>query len=549
MIKNIDNLIRKNIRTLQPYSSARSEFSGAASVFLDANENGFGSPLEVGLTAGANRYPDPLQKELKCELSKLKGIPEQNIFIGNGSDEAIDLLVRIACEPGEDSIMVLPPTYGMYEVAAKTNAVGVQEVPLTATFQPDLEAIQRAITPQTKILFLCSPNNPTGNLFSEGCVRALLEIAPGLVVIDEAYIDFASAPSFLTEISRYPNLVVLQTFSKAWGLAGIRCGMAFGDPRLIHYLTVAKLPYNVNMLSQRVALEALRTPQFLADTVARTLQERTKLIDALLTLNEVQRVYASDANFLLVKVSDPNTMCTRLLKEGVVIRNRNLVQGCAGCVRITIGTEEENERLLALLRGASLTKSPARSGIVVRKTRETEIEVRISLDGQGRTKINTGVGFFDHMLEQLGKHSGIDLTIQARGDLHIDEHHTVEDVGIALGAALAKALGDKRGIERYGFLLPMDEALAQVAIDLSGRSAFQWKVPFTREKVGDVPTEMFSHFFHSFGDAAKMALHIEARGENDHHIIEGVFKGVARALKMAIRRDSGTALPSTKGVL
>lgn len=337
----IKHLVRENILRLTPYSSARSEFKGAASVFIDANEN----PFDTGL----NRYPDPLQWKLKAQIAAWRGIGAEHIFLGNGSDEAIDLLVRIFCEPAQDHIVIAPPTYGMYQVSADIANVGVRSIPLLKTFQPDVEAILAQADAHSKLLFLCSPNNPTANDFQPERLRRLIGGFPGIVVVDEAYIDFSSQPGCIAWLEEFPNLVVLQTFSKAWGLAGIRLGMAFASEEIIALFNKVKPPYNVNELTQRAALEALADRNKQAEWVRNILLQRTLLTQFLSGLEYVERIYPSDANFLLVKVRDANGLYRYLAEQGIIVRNRSSVPGCEGCLRITVGTPQENERLLEAL--------------------------------------------------------------------------------------------------------------------------------------------------------------------------------------------------------
>lgn len=339
---NISKLVRPNILKLVPYSSARSEFKGKAEIFLDANEN----PFETGL----NRYPDPLQWKLKAAISKLKGVSSENIFLGNGSDEAIDLVVRIFCEPRQDHILILPPTYGMYQVSADIADVGIRSVSLTPDFQPDVEAILATADAQSKILFICSPNNPTGNSVDLNLIRSLCTRFQGIVVVDEAYIDFSAQPSCLTLLSEFSNLIVLQTFSKAWGMAGIRLGMAFASAEIIHLFNKVKPPYNINQLTQQIALEALVTSQDDYQKMLSTLlSERDRLVKSLNELKFVEKIYPSDANFILVKMDDPNGTYRYLVEEGIIVRNRNTVHLCEGSLRITVGRPEENDALLNAL--------------------------------------------------------------------------------------------------------------------------------------------------------------------------------------------------------
>ncbi|RAV98651.1 histidinol-phosphate transaminase [Pseudochryseolinea flava] len=342
---DIKQLVRKNILTMKPYSSARDEFKGEAEVFLDANENPYNSAF--------NRYPDPLQWEVKTKLAKLKGIDPTQIFLGNGSDEAIDVLIRAFCEPNRDAILITEPTYGMYAVCADVNAVTIQKVLLTADYDLDLESLFKQVNDQTKIIFLCSPNNPTANLLTREKIKTVLAQFNGLVVIDEAYIDFTSSESFAAELSNYENLVILQTFSKAWGLAGLRLGMCFASPAIIGILNKVKYPYNINLATQAHALEALKDVQKKDAMVAEITSERDALIEALPSVKMVQKVYPSDANFILIKVDDANGTYQKLTDQKIIVRNRSSVALCLNCLRITVGTPEENKRLLQALKDLS----------------------------------------------------------------------------------------------------------------------------------------------------------------------------------------------------
>ena len=325
---------------MKAYSSARNEFKGAASVFLDANENPFPND-------GLNRYPDPLAMAVKREIAKIKGVETENIFLGNGSDEVIDVLVRIFCEPRVDNIITLPPTYGMYQVAADTADVAVRTINLTADFQPNVEEILRGADERSKILFICSPNNPTANNIESAKILNLLNSFKGIVVVDEAYIDFSAQQSCVDWIQTFPNLVVMQTFSKAWGMAGIRLGMAFGSKQIIDLMNKVKPPYNVNELTQRAALDLLKNKAAKKDAnVKEIIAEREKMAAILRGYIFVEKVYPSDANFLLVKMPNPNAMYNWFLTNGIVVRNRNTVTLCEGCLRLTVGTPEENTALL-----------------------------------------------------------------------------------------------------------------------------------------------------------------------------------------------------------
>lgn len=346
----IENLVRENIKRMAPYSSARHEFTGAASIYLDANENSFGSPL----LENYNRYPDPLQLNLKEKISTIKGVPVQNIFLGNGSDEAIDLLFRIFCEPGKDNVLLFPPTYGMYEVCAAMNDIKVNKVLLLENFQLDLAAIEQAIDSNTRLIFICSPNNPTGNSINRNDIEVLLNNFDGLVIIDEAYINYAKQRTFIPELTEYPNLVILQTLSKAWGLAGLRLGMAFAGLPVIHYMNKVKYPYNINTATQQLAIEALGNISSVNNWTRKTVEQREWLRQELLKLPFTQTVYPSDANFILVKMIAATNIYLYLVEKGIIIRDRSTVELCEDGLRITIGTPDENKQLVELLKTYSV---------------------------------------------------------------------------------------------------------------------------------------------------------------------------------------------------
>ncbi|MDR0431626.1 MAG: histidinol-phosphate transaminase [Tannerellaceae bacterium] len=340
-MKNVRELVRPNIRNLKPYSSARNEFQGNASVFLDANESPYNEPF--------NRYPDPLQWKLKDKIASVRKVERTSIFLGNGSDEPIDLLIRAFCEPGIDTILSIDPSYGMYQVAADINHVACHKIRLNDDFSLDASDLLQAVGPHTKLIFLCSPNNPTGNILSREEIYKVLSGFEGIVVIDEAYIDFSSSPTFLRELTQFPNLVVLQTLSKAWGGAGIRLGMAFASPEIVGILNKIKYPYNINQLTQERALELLNREEAMKGELLEILNERTRMETALREFPFVKKIFPSDANFLLVKVDDPNAIYHYLVEEGIIVRNRHTVTLCEGCLRITIGAPEQNKRLLERL--------------------------------------------------------------------------------------------------------------------------------------------------------------------------------------------------------
>lgn len=553
-IEDVLKLVRPNILGLEAYSTARDDCgSNRPEIFLDANENPYNN--------GINRYPDPHQKALKSRISEIKGIAAGSLFLGNGSDEAIDLVYRVFCEPGESNTVSIAPSYGMYEVAAAMNDIEFRKVRLRPDFSMDTEAMLAATDSKTRLMFICSPNNPTGNSFPAEQIEELLERFGGVIVLDEAYIDFSVMPSLASLVKRYPNLIALQTLSKAWGMAGLRIGLAVADPAVISLMSKVKYPYNINVVAQKMAL--MKLDEAAKDkAVAEIVGQRFRLEKELRKCPEVKGIYSSDANFLLVRFDNPDEVYGRLLAGGVIVRNRSKVPGCEGCLRITVGTPAENDRLLRLLaspvtepvevalRCQGIEKLGERHVRIVRDTKETKITLELDLDSMGSGRISTGLPFFDHMLEQIPNHGGVALSIDAKGDLQVDEHHTIEDVGIVLGEAINAALGSKLGIARYGFVLPMDDCDAAVLMDFGGRIDFRWNAEFRREKVGDVPTEMFSHFFQSVCAGARCNLHIRAEGGNEHHKAEAIFKAFARALRMAVAKTPFPyELPSTKGIL
>jgi len=343
-IFNIEKLVRENIKQMKPYASARSEFTNVAKdmIYLDANEN----PFETGL----NRYPDPQQLNLKEELAKQKGVELANILLGNGSDEVLDILFRVFCEPAKDNVITLPPTFGMYHVLANTNHIENKKILLNKDFQPDIDAILAAADENSKIIFICSPNNPTGNTIKAEAIKLLLNSFQGIVVIDEAYIDFSSYKSWISELHKFPNLIVTQTLSKAYGLAGIRLGICYASKEIIAVLNKVKLPYNVNELTQKEALNRVLNQKHIKEEVNTILVEKESLYKVLLEVSFVKKIYPSDTNFLLIKVDNANKRYQQFIDKGIVIRNRTSQPLCENCLRITIGTKEENKRLKTILK-------------------------------------------------------------------------------------------------------------------------------------------------------------------------------------------------------
>lgn len=339
---DIKTLARRNVLQLKPYSSARDEFEGEANIFLDANENPYSNNY--------NRYPDPHQKQLKDVISKIKKVNANQIFIGNGSDEAIDLLFRAFCEPGVDNVIIPEPTYGMYSVSAAINAIDVKSVRLTADFDVDVNSILKVADSNSKLLFLCSPNNPSGNLLSFEKVKLLIQKFNGIVVVDEAYIDFAGYEGFVPLLNQYSNLVILQTFSKAWGLAGLRLGLCFASEEIVSTINKIKPPYNIGSHTQQMTIEKLKDAELKDRQVKEIIRERGKLISELKRIEKAIQIFHSDANFILAKIKSAREVYLSLLKEGIVVRDRSNVILCDGCLRITVGTPEENSKLVEALR-------------------------------------------------------------------------------------------------------------------------------------------------------------------------------------------------------
>ena len=342
MAFELDKLVRPNIKTLKPYSSAKDEYTGEAKVLLDANENSLGSPL----TKWYNRYPDPYQQKLKDKLAFVKQIAANQIFIGNGSDECIDILFRTFCEPGKDNIIICPPTYPMYEVSANINEIAIQKAPLLSNYQLNLAHIEQLVNPNTKIIWICSPNNPTGNSLDRIDIETILNHFEGIVVVDEAYINFSKQKSFVQSLIDYPNLVVLQTLSKAWGLAGLRLGMCFASPQVIGFMNKVKAPYNINIVTQELALQALDEVGQVNDMIKLLVDMRIALAEVIGSMPHVIQVFPSDTNFILVKIPKARQLYAYLLSQGIIVRDRSALELCEDSLRITVGTEQENTLLV-----------------------------------------------------------------------------------------------------------------------------------------------------------------------------------------------------------
>ncbi len=541
----IDKIARPEIASLTPYAARGG--ARAEALQLDANENPWAPP---GASGPWNRYPEQQPAALVSRLAALYGVEHDQLLLTRGADEGIDLLFRATCQAEQDAALITPPTFGLYAVAAQVQGAKLVSVPLDENFGLKIDGIIAAIQDNpVKLVFLCSPNNPTGNMITRDDVLSMAKACPDqLVVVDEAYIEFADTPSLAADIGVTPNLVVLRTLSKAYALAGARLGAVLAGPPVINLLRKVLPPYP---LAAPVIAEVSRAlapvnMAIFAERIIRIKQERARISDALSCSTFVDKIWPSSANFLLVKLKPDTDITARLKQQTIHVRDfSNLGEGM---IRISIGAPEENDALLAAFGVDPENTIAERGAVISRQTSETQISALVSLDRPEPVHIETGIGFFDHMLEQIARHGGFSLVLNAKGDLHIDEHHTVEDCAIVLGQALREALGDRAGIGRYGFTLPMDEAQARIAIDLSGRPAFRFDAEISETGAGELSGQMVPHFFETLGQHLGAAIHIEAEGRNTHHIIEGIFKGFGRALRPALARQ-GSAIPSSKGVL
>ena len=542
---------RPEIQAMKGYVSARSLVaSGNSTVFLDANE----CPYEpfVG-AAGLARYPMQQPPELVRAICDWLDLSSRNVTVMRGADEGIDCLMRAFCVPAVDNIIICPPTFAMYAQSAMLQGVETRKVPLTSMFGLDREGIMAAVDENTKMVFVCSPNNPTANVMDRDLITGLCTDLAGraLVVVDETYIDYAAGDSMAAELETFDNLVILRTLSKSHAAAGLRCGVTVARADVTGVLQKVLAPYPIPQPVVQAALTIL-SPANQAKLAAKRseiIARRDEFAAAALATPPVKSILPTDANYLLMIVDDADALCERAQHQGYILRNQSHQPGLDGAVRVSIGTEDEMSGLLAILRGEEVASGgEERMARHVRKTSETAIAVEVNLDRKAPVRIATGVGFYDHMLDQIAKHAGFSLQLECDGDLHIDPHHTIEDCAIALGVALRTALGDKRGIGRYGFCLPMDESLVTVALDLSGRYFLDFKGDFPADHVGDLPTDMIEHIFRSLAENLQANLHIAVEGDNAHHMVEACFKGFARSLRQAIRQE-GADLPSTKGML
>ena len=549
-----ERLARPEILALPPFdlsANANSLFARDA-VRLDANENPYPPLGTDAFSAGLNRYPEPQPGHLVAAMAALYGVGSDELLVTRGADDAIDVLVRTFCRPSVDAVSICPPTFAAYAHFALLQGARVIEAPLGEDFALDPDALLARLGAESslKLAFLCSPNNPTGNVVPRAEIIRIADALPEtILVLDEAYVEFADVESLAAEAVRRPNLVVLRTLSKAFGLAGARVGALLGNRETIALAARAMAPYPLPSLSIAAATAALapaRRPLH-QERIERIKADRARLAPLLAAAPGVEKVRSGGANFLFLEVAEPAELAARLRQAGVRVRFRP--NAAPGGVRVSIGTDAENAALLAALGVAAETPQRRRAELV-RETKETSIAVAVDLDAASPRKVDTGVAFFDHMLDQVAAHGNFSLLLDCKGDLEIDAHHSLEDCAIAFGQALSKALAERRGIGRFGFALPMDEAEAQVLIDLSGRPYAKFEGEFAASHIGAYPTEMVPHIFRSIADSLGGAIHVSVKGDNDHHKVEACFKAFGRALRHGLAIEGGgDALPSTKGVL
>jgi histidinol-phosphate aminotransferase/imidazoleglycerol-phosphate dehydratase/histidinol-phosphatase len=553
MMSLAKRLARPEVLAMEPLDIAAqaNEAFDADAIKLDANENPFVPLVQGPLSAGLNRYPEPQPAVLRRTMADLYGVEAENLVVTRGADDAIDILIRAYCRPGMDAVSVCQPTFSAYAQFAKLQGARVIEARLDENFDFDPQNFIDQVKSEAslKLAFICSPNNPTGNPVAPDEVLRVADALPEtIIVLDEAYIEFSDLESLAPEAARRENLVVLRTLSKAYGLAGARVGCAIANAELIAIAARALPPYPLPTLSIEAAsatLSASRRPVH-EERIARVKADRERLAGLLSSSPVVKSTRSGGGNFLFLEVDDPQALSIRMRSLGIRVRFRP--NAAPGGIRLSIGTDEENEAALAAF-GVRLEERPRRRGEVVRDTRETQIAVAVDLDTVSPRRIDTGVPFFDHMLDQIAAHAGFSLTLACEGDLDIDGHHSIEDCAIAFGAALSQALGQRRGIGRFGFSLPMDETEAHVLIDLSGRPYSVFEGSFEASHIGAYPTEMTQHVFRSLADSLGAAIHVRVTGENDHHKTEACYKAFGRALRQAVAREGGDVLPSTKGML
>lgn len=554
-MKWLNALIRPDLQNMAAYSSARSEAGGfVPSIGIDANEFPWPPYGPLSALCTPHRYPEPQPEALRQRLAAVWGVNVDHILLGRGSDEGIDVLIRLFCQAGKDHIIVCPPTYGMYQVYANVQGASVVKVPLTSSWQLNIPALLATCNEQTKLIFIPTPNAPLGHLIKADDIRALCQARAeqSIIVADEAYIEFTDTPrGMLDDLKTIPNLVVLRTLSKAHGLAGERVGAVLAAPYIIEALRKIQAPYPLTQSSIRAALDTLSPHGIIQNSERRRLlvAERERLTKLLPQSPHITSVFPSVANFLLVQTKDSKSFMNHLRTFGILPRDRH--NDIPNTVRLSIGSPEENNLILKAL-GINVPESAAiltpRLFSAQRVTKETKIDVTVNLDNSHFLAIDTGIGFFDHMLSQLASHGGFGLALTCKGDLVIDQHHSIEDCALALGDVLKAALGNKKGLTRFGFSAPLDEALANVVIDLSGRPYFVFTGQLPATSVGTMTSDMVPHFFRSLSTTLGAAIHITVQGENTHHMVEAIFKATGRALKQAFQRD-GDHIPSTKGVL
>jgi histidinol-phosphate aminotransferase/imidazoleglycerol-phosphate dehydratase/histidinol-phosphatase len=546
-------LARPEILALEPFdiaAQANSVFTADA-IKLDANENPFAPLVQGALSANINRYPEPQPAALVKTMAALYGVQPENVVVTRGADDAIDILVRAFCRPQVDAVSICQPTFSAYAHFARLQGARLLEMRLNKNFDFDPDSFIEAARADAslKLAFICSPNNPTGNPVDPlDIIRVADALPETIVVLDEAYIEFSELESLAAEATRRDNLVILRTLSKAYGLAGARIGCAIGNSELIAMAARALPPYPLPTVSIEAALTALSPSRRSVhqERIERLKAERERLAAFLKDSTIVRSVRSGGGNFLFLEVDEPEALAAKLRALGIRVRFRP--NAALGGVRLSIGTDAENEAALAAF-GVRLGGKSARRGEAVRDTKETKIAVSVDLDRAEPRRIETGVPFYDHMLDQVAAHAGFSLVLSCEGDVEIDAHHTIEDCAIAFGSALSKALGERRGIGRFGFSLPMDETEAHVLIDLSGRPYSVFEGSFAASHIGDYPTEMSRHVFRSLADSLAAAIHVRVTGENDHHKTEACYKAFGRALRQAVAREGGNVLPSTKGVL
>ena len=542
---------RPEILAMAGYTSARSlQLPLAQTIFLDANECAF-EPF-IG-SSGLSRYPSQQPGLLVDAFCRWLDVSSRNLTITRGADEAIDCLMRAFCVPAIDNVVVCPPTFGMYAQSAMLQSVAVNVAMLDKNFGLDLKAIAKTVDDNTKMIFVCSPNNPTGNLMDASAITTLCQtyVDKALIIVDETYIEFSERKTAIAELDNFSNLVVLRTLSKSHAAAGLRCGAAIAHSDVSALLKKVLAPYPLAVPVMQAALSILKTENTikLAKKRADIIVRRNEYAAIMAGLDDVVSVLPSDANYLLLLVRDAVGLCDRAREAGIILRNQSHQPGLENAVRISVGCDDEMQQLLGVMTGKGApTHGAQRVQTITRKTSETTISVTVNLDKTSPVRINTGIGFYDHMLDQIAKHGGFSLELECDGDLHIDPHHSVEDCAIALGQAIRSALGDKHGIGRYGFFLPMDDSLVKVALDFGGRFYLDFKAEFPESHVGDLPCDMVTHVFYSLAEHMQVNLHIAVTGNNTHHMVEACFKGFGRALRQASRIE-GSEMPSTKGIL